>query len=460
MRRRDTISPAAQSIGVTINGAPAAVINRTNSPSQSVSLDAPVGNDAFAFNVYDQANALGHLLGSANVVQQIVDGAANQVAATITAICAATNVSLAAPDPLSYTTFAPSGVYASSMQSIVLAGQTPVGLFGYPEDADGNVIISPPGGKLTATITGSAGLIVNNGYLLHMTPVTGPRSTTPDTLTVAAPSCPSTTVAVSHSPAIYAEDRQYGVGIYDWYGDLLSSGTMASGDVLIGYDSVSHELIARNPTTNTITGYSPDLSIQSSLFTISYLTAAASWANSVNGAFYATEFSDSPNRYNKGYFVSSNGTGTLVGSGVGTSSTVVLGASTFTTSSYGFVSTDGSVSNFNLTVQGNALASNGHDAGTILGLAPDDHNGTLVAFNQSSPYVSVFSENLVGLPVSGDYGITATPFVGAIDTDGDNIYVNTSVNLEASSATGTPLSGFGIPINPGLALVVVSTNEH
>jgi hypothetical protein len=93
--RRGTkaISPSAESVSVWINGVLNTVANRSGGTAQqSIALIAPVGNDAFVFDVYDGTNAQGTLLGSATVTQNIVDGAANVVTAVIDAVCAATNV--------------------------------------------------------------------------------------------------------------------------------------------------------------------------------------------------------------------------------------------------------------------------------------------------------------------------------------------------------------------------------
>jgi hypothetical protein len=59
MRRKDTISPAAQSIAVAINGVSNTLANRGTGSTQSIVLDAPVGDDTFTFTVYDQPNAAG-----------------------------------------------------------------------------------------------------------------------------------------------------------------------------------------------------------------------------------------------------------------------------------------------------------------------------------------------------------------------------------------------------------------
>jgi hypothetical protein len=269
VRRADAISPSAQSVVVMINGTQAAVANRSGNGSQTIPLIAPVGNDAFIFNVYDGPNGQGHLLGSATVQQLIVDGAANTVTAVIQAVCALTNV-VAAYDPLAYAQYTRSGFDALTLASIVIGGQTPVQLTVGPEDVDGNVIIASTAGTVQAAITGAATITPIDGADISLTPQSGNRTTTPSTLTVAAPTCPSTTVAVSQSPAIYVESSSGAVFFLDWYGDRLGAGGgyLAAGDALIGYNPATQKMMTYNKTTGAVNAYSIDLSSHTTLFTI------------------------------------------------------------------------------------------------------------------------------------------------------------------------------------------------
>lgn len=453
VRHRDTISPSAQSIVVLINGAPGALANRNGSSTQTIPLIAPVGNDQFIFNVYDGPNGQGHLLGAATVQQLIVDGAANSLTAVIQAVCATTNVQYAGDDLLSHVVSAgPGGVYAASVQSAVLAGQSSATFVIGPEDADGNVIIAGSGGQVAYSITGSASVQPIDGAHISLTPLTGARTTTPDTLTVAAPTCPTTTVAVQHSPAIFVESTSGAVFALDWYGDLLFSTRLSLGDTLIGYDVVNHKLITYNPSNGNVYSYPIALVTPSLLYT-TISGALVKWSNylhAVFGVYFAAGDSF--------YFTHTGGEDSVF-YGVG-GTAVAIATSTSSYSSNAFSTTGSTIYSFSL-----ATLSETHSVAapyTVDSLATDDGFTELYAFDSTASYVSVFTQSLA--PVStGNFGFASFPVVGGADTDGHNIYaVLTSTAFAGSTSAGTALTGgdFGNGVGTGLAIVVISTNSN
>ena len=459
VRHKDAISPSAQSVSVIINGTLATIANRNGSPSQSISLQAPVGTDTFAFNVYDGPNAQGHLLGSATVSQLIVDGAANVVSASIQAVCSVTNVQYANDDPLVHTVYGQSGIAAQTLQSIVLLGQSPAMLIVGPEDVDGNVIIASTSGTVSAEVTGSATITPVDGAHIQLTPQSGFRSTTPDTLTVAAPTCPTTTVAVQQSPAIYVENTSQYTTIEDWYGDVVAGGTLASGDVLIGYDTHSQKMIAYNPGSGAVNAYSLGLSSHTLLYTITTGLQAA-WSNYL-GAVFGSKLTGASAPYTCYYytFVNPSSPRNVLFGLDSAAPNCAVAASTFPGVMNGYFLYNGYV--YSIPLSGSiSILNNTTPVTSLDSLAADDRTDALFVFNSTTPYVYQYTEQ-VGGSYSGAFGFTSAPAVGAVDTDGDNLYAVLSNNtLAASSYNGTPLSGFGLGFGTGLAIVVLSTNER
>lgn len=455
VRHRDVISPSAQSIAALVNGTLNTVANRNGSPSQTMTLIAPVGDDQFVFNVYDAPNAQGRLLGSATVTDDVVDGAANTVSATIQAACAVTNVSEAG-DPLAAPTYTTPPGIASTLASIVVAGQSSATLTVGPEDADGNVIISGTGGVVQATITGSATITPVDGAHIKLTPTTGPRKTTADTLTVAAPSCPTTTVSVQHSPAIFVENTNDFVTVEDWYGDQLETGALAPGDKLIGYDTVLKTLMTYNAGTGNINQYALNFSGGPTILATAPTGGIATWSTFLHAALVTVPGGDS-----QLYFPFFAGAGTYVAftfSGTVTATT----ASTLTISPNSYFSVGPQTWWF--TWLSRTVANFG-DSGLVsaVALATDDNEGVLYAFASSTPYVTRVAQPGLGSPSTGNYGFTAAPVAGGADTDGDNIYAVLSTGaFVASSYGGSPLTGgnFGASVGTGLAITVLSTNEQ
>lgn len=450
VRRKDTISPSAQSVSVIVNGSIAAIANRTTQPTQSIAIQAPVGTDLFSFNIYDLPNAQGTLLGSATVTQLIVDGAANTVTAVIQAICAQTNIqyvqpATAAPVVLGYSN--PTGSIARSVTSLELVGPTPETLQVGPEDADGNVIISGTGGTIQYTFSGAAANITPlNGVSLQLTP----RSTTPTTaassLVASAPSCPSAQVSISSSPAIYAQYAGNYVILLDWHGTFVNQLDVNSGDALIGYGVSDNWMLAYNKTTGTVTHYGPLLQ-NAQVFQDAVANSLVAFTNDVNDTICAGP--------SGGYtYISLNCSGSF-GTVVGTADAIA--SSTWSTSNYFFLASPSTVWAFSV-FNGVPFATNSSNS-NIVGLATDDQIGRVYAFRSTTPYVTEYPDGLT-TPVSESW-FSVVPAFGATDTDNDDVYVfGTNGILQASTIAGVALSGFDIGFGTPAALVVVSVNEH
>jgi len=459
LRGTKAISPSAESVSVWINGVLNTVANRSGGTAQqSIALIAPVGNDAFVFDVYDGTNAQGTLLGSATVTQNIVDGAANVVTAVIDAVCAATNVASAGDDPFAYTQTAVTGVLARTLTSIVLGGQSAATLVVEPEDADGNVIINGAIGVVANSITGSATVIPIDGSHIQLQPLTGPRSTTPDTLTLAAPTCPQTTIAVRHSPVIYAEGSGNIVRAYDWYGDQLMSGTLTAGDVLIGYDSASGKLMAYNSSTASVSSYTTKLTTRTPLYAI-VPASTVTWSNYLHSVFAAYPVSSSGQFY-------TYANSAIVDIGVNFIPTSIA-TSPLSTDSYGYASQGAVFVRFLLTSPYTALGAGPTSEGPVVtALAVDDADGYMFAFFDAA-IVQRYDVNFYGPDtVTGNFGFDTAIQCAGIDTDGDNIYglspsgtLYLSPGTAASSST-TALTSFAVNVGTPSALVILSTNTR
>jgi len=465
VRRRDTISPSAQSVSVTVNGSLAAVANRNSgTQQQSFQFAAPVGTDAFVFNVYDAPNAQGNLLGSATVAQQIIDGAANSVSASIQAVCAVTNVSYAGDDPPStFQTTSASGIQPPQLSQIELLGALPATLIVSPEDADGNLIIGSTTGQIAYQISGSASVVRVDGAHLALHPLSGPRSLTASTLSVVAPSCPSTapvTIAVKRSPAIYIQTISIAdpVYVFDWYGNLIETWTPPTGTTLIGWDTASHMLMAYNSATGEVTGIT--LAHNATLlYTIPGVPAndSATWSNYLHGPILAQQFTGLV-----GYstYTQANGTvhiGTVNGNNVG------LTASTFSSNPYVFAGLTTTLAEFTLTANGHTSGPPSSSSAVVnySALAIDDQLATLYTFTLGTPGVCEFSYTL-GLYGCSTFGFPGEALSGATDTDTDNIYAVVGGTLVGVTDSGVPLSGFTASTINGFptSMFVISANEQ
>ena len=462
VRHRDSISPSAQSVSVIINGSLVAVENRVSgTQQQSFAIAAPVGTDAFVFSVYDAPNAQGNLLGSATVAQQIIDGAANIVSASIQAVCAVTNVSYAGDDPPTTFQTTTTGIQQPQLTQIELLGALPATLIVAPEDIDGNVIIGSTTGQIAYQISGSATVVPIDGAHLSLHPLSGPRSLTASTLSVVAPSCPSTspvTVAVKRSPAIYVQTFFLldPIMVFDWYGNLIETWTPPAGNTLIGWDTVSHMLMAYNGSTGAVTGFTLAHNA-TQLYTVPAGAAAVTWSNYLHGPILAQQGSGSV------AYSSYNPTNGLRSFGVLTGTSLGITASTFSTNPFVFGGTTVYIGKFTLAANGSAtnLSYVPPTQYSTTSLATDDQFQTLYAFVSGGSPVCLFTYAPAYegcLP----FGLSGVANVGATDTDADDVYAVVGGNLEASTSGGAPLSGFtvnGVGGSPS-AIVVISANEQ
>jgi len=148
------ISPSALSVSVTVNGGTPSYLN---APVTTLAIVAPVGNDTFAFQTYDETNGQGNVLGRASVTEIIVDGAANVVSAVINGITSSLTISLGSPATAAGT-----------------AATMPVNVSAL--DADGNIIVGP--GYYTSPIGLAISDPANSGTLsLSATSLQGPAAT-------------------------------------------------------------------------------------------------------------------------------------------------------------------------------------------------------------------------------------------------------------------------------------------
>jgi hypothetical protein len=459
VRHKDTISPSAASISVTINGALNTIANRNTQPSQTITLVAPVGQDLFLFQVYDLPNGTGHLLGTATVTQLIVDGVANTVTAVIQAVCAVTNVQVLSASPLIQTTSAASGIYAASLQSIELVGPQPATLQVGPEDVDGNVIIAGPAGAVAySPIATQATVTPINGTQISLAPAEVSPTAAAATLTVAAPSCPTTTVAIKSSPAIFLE---YTSGLetiiaYDFYANLLAV-IYVGGTQLVGYDSRSNQLILYVPSSGAVYSIAQNLTNEQYLYTVPS-NALVTWSNYADSVFGALYFGGGTQ-----YFTYNGGVQPVAGP---TSGVPVAVTSATMSSNPAVFATNGT------TIYAFSLAS-GTQTGSftasypVIGLATDDtfQNGTLYSFNSggSPDLYTDYAENLGYVccsfnlidPIAESFATDTGSFntLYSFLANGDVYAFNSSTHTSLSIL---PTFSFGTPV----AIVVASTNEH
>lgn len=455
VRRKDTISPSAQSVIISINGTQNTIANRNTQPMQSIVLNAPVGTDQFLFNVYDLPNGTGHLLGTATVSQLIVDGAANQVTAVIQAVCTATNVVSAGDDPLDTVTYTPPTTLASTLASIVVVGQTAATLVVGPEDADGNVIISQTTGQVTEQITGSATVTQVDGAHIQLTPLGGPRTTTPDTLTVAAPGCPSTTVNVTHSPAIYMDAASGYVFVIDWFGNYNYEAQLQSGDVLVGYDTRTKRLIAYNSASGAVTAYSQFATNPAPLYSISP-GSVVSWSNYLDSVFAAVHYAGGTE-----YYTEISGGGTQYSSYTTPGSPVAITASPDRGYAYAFATNGSGIYQFNLSGSGLPISTSQALPSSALSLASNDKTTDVYAFNSGSPYVTAMYYSLGSTTYNNNYGFTSPGAFGATDVDANNLYEFLSNGtIQCSTLGGAAINIFPYTVDSAAGLVVVSSNQY
>lgn len=136
-RKRNYISPSIASLSIAIDGLTPAVFNApalTGSPQTvTETVAAPPGNDTFAIEEYDAANATGNELGKVSMNATVVEDQSNVIYLTVDG-----ELAKIAIEP----------VVSPFLEGSLAAGYTLVGyqpqtFMAVPQDADGNTIVSP-----------------------------------------------------------------------------------------------------------------------------------------------------------------------------------------------------------------------------------------------------------------------------------------------------------------------------
>jgi hypothetical protein len=182
-RRPKYLSPATQSITISVNGASPVAQNLTPSggdcstpsfgatPVCTLVAMAPLGNDTFTFVTYDGTGGTGNALSQNTVAQTIVSGQTNTVSITLEGV--PTGV-VAYPYPGQTNVTATASGYT-------LLGTTPANFLVVATDADGNVIVGPGAPALSVTSSSAnmtVATVANNPNKFVLTPVTSGISVT------------------------------------------------------------------------------------------------------------------------------------------------------------------------------------------------------------------------------------------------------------------------------------------
>ena len=299
-RRPKTISPSAASIVSSVNGNVVDVTNRYGSASSQITLDAPVGTDAFTFRIYDQTGGGGNLLGQSSVTKAIVDGDLNTISAAIEAVCAETVVT-GATSPLhglasyTYAQPTPGQLGTASIASAEIVGAGEGQLFVSAADADGNLILAPGGFPSWSSTVGSTVYTASTGptNVIYV----GNRSVrgAQTTVNVAAPGCPARSFVATSSSAIYASVNGL-VFAYDRYGYDLA-GTSAPPGTLVGTNGP--DPVFYDPSTGHVTETYPDftspvvrINARAGATLFSYDAARQALVSVVSGVSTSTVYAD------------------------------------------------------------------------------------------------------------------------------------------------------------------------
>jgi len=152
-RTRAYISPNIASLSVAVNGAAATFVNAPPigaGRTVTVTIPAPVGNDTFAFAEYDMNDGKGNLLGRTSQPMTIQAGIVNNLAFTLDGQLAKIAFAPAGTSPF----LEVGGTAAAPVYTLV--GNLAVPFNVLPEDADGNVIVTP-GAVPAVTVAGPSG---------------------------------------------------------------------------------------------------------------------------------------------------------------------------------------------------------------------------------------------------------------------------------------------------------------
>jgi streptogramin lyase len=166
------VPATARSVSVSVNGGTPQFLN---SPASTLTIDAPVGTDTFAFATFDAQNGQGNVLSRASVTQAIAAGTANAVTAVLNGVVASVTISLSNPSPNA-------GVPATVNVNIAA------------KDADGDTIVGP--GDFSTPIHLAISDPANSGTL-SLSATTIPNAATTATLTYTGGTLTSASVTAS-----------------------------------------------------------------------------------------------------------------------------------------------------------------------------------------------------------------------------------------------------------------------
>jgi hypothetical protein len=268
-RRPKTISPSAASIVSSVNGNVVDITNRYGAPSSQITLDAPVGTDAFTFKIYDQTGGAGNLLGQSSVTKTIVVGALNAISTAIEAVCARTVVTGATSPAHEYVTYTyapqPAGQLGqTSISALEIVGAGEGELFVAAADADGNLILAPGGTPVMSAGFPAAIYVTAVPDPTHLI-FAGYRTARNTSLiaNVAAPGCPAASFLASTSSAFYVSEGS-ALFVFDRYGTSFASTTTMPG-TLVGTNGANP--VFYDPATGNVTETNPDFSTPQVRFT-------------------------------------------------------------------------------------------------------------------------------------------------------------------------------------------------
>ncbi len=258
-RRPKTISPSAASIVSSVNGNVVNITNRYGSATSQITLDAPVGTDAFTFKIFDQTGGVGNLLGQSSVTKAIIAGELNTLSAAIEAVCAQTVVTGATSPSNEFATYtyaqpSPGQVGTASIASAEIVGAGKGQLFVSAADADGNLILAPGGVPTMSTAPDSTISPASTGPTSVIYTGNSTARGAQTTVNVAAPGCPSRSFVATSSSAIYVLQNGY-IYAYDRYGDNVGT-TAAPPGTLVGTNGP--DPVFYDPSTGNVTETDPD----------------------------------------------------------------------------------------------------------------------------------------------------------------------------------------------------------
>ncbi len=302
-RKRQSVSPSALSISVTVNSGTPQVANNPGGGTSAIPIDAPIGTDTFVIKAWDQPNGQGNLLDAATVSQLIVANSTNTVSAALDGVCAALLVEPVPNQPFLETTTAQISLPNDQQQSIVtalrLVGTQPESFTVTPVDADGNAFLSS-GGQPVITVAESGGVShvgissAQSGGVttFTLTPKIGEPSGETTTLSATSSQCGSGTpwapnsVSLNVIGAVYVGDTD-SVFAFDQDGNAITSVNTGYPLTGVAWDATHGQLdvvTSSGPTSGfgQLFVYSPALvQTATGAFNVTVLKAAKKTCNAL-----------------------------------------------------------------------------------------------------------------------------------------------------------------------------------